>query len=182
MSDVEAEHDDDQYSLNDEEGEYEDWTGSEAHSDDSYHFEEERHLDFYHPLDYHLDSDDEDDAEAAEAEAEVERIIDNLGPAGALIFRSARAGMSRTEILAHLEAHGFPMSPTTLDRRLRSMKLSTSHSCLTPQQCARAAPIIFQCHRLGYSRTETLQDLRGGHQIPMTDRRLREMSKAMDLN
>ncbi|KAG0143569.1 hypothetical protein CROQUDRAFT_96168 [Cronartium quercuum f. sp. fusiforme G11] len=145
MADVEPPEDAAEYPMYYDKDDYVNWSESEAESDESYHFEEEPDLNFAGHHDFNEEFSDLEDGEE--------------GPELALIFRCARAGMTRPAILAYLNASGFPMCLATLSQRLQTLNLSTARPPLTSEQRNRAGPIIFQCHRLGYSRSETIHEL-----------------------
>ncbi|KAG0141490.1 hypothetical protein CROQUDRAFT_98697 [Cronartium quercuum f. sp. fusiforme G11] len=182
MADFEPAKDTAEYPMYYDKDDYVNWSESEAELDELYHFEEEPDLNFAGHHNFHEEFSDLEDGEEGDKEAHaIENLINYLGPELALSFQCACAGMTRPAILVHLNASGFPMCLATLSQRLQTLKLSTTHPPLTSKQHNCADPIIFQCHQLGYSHSETIHELQAFN-TPMTNWRLRDISKEMGLN
>lgn len=106
----------------------------------------------------------------------------DLTPEQHLLTNCVRAGLSRPAIVDHMVLAGFPMSLATVGRRLQELDLSTAPPRLSHEHRQQAIPLLHQCHRLGFSRTEALDHLRDAYHIPITFKILKTISRQIGIN
>lgn len=99
-----------------------------------------------------------------------------------LLAQFVQEGHSRPQIVVKMRAAGRPMSLATVGRRLAGLGLSTERPMFTPEERSYVIDLLKQCHRLGFSRTDTVDHLRDAYKMPITLKILRNISRDIGLN